>query len=310
MGAHVSKPMNGVTPPPWRLLLLLVALLAACGPNAARAPGAASPTPAPSGGSSLAALKYNVLATVGPLAYCDPDEFPVARAGGSQEQALQLYPTIRASADTYAAILMHLQLREPLTDTQKLAVYQEWKQLNALRLTGSSPPYGFNQLFSTNGALEQVSGSVAADGTVTVSDRRPGRLNCPICLTAGTLIDTPGGSVTVTAIRPGMTVWSTDGSGMRVPAAVLDTGQMQAPRGHVVLRITLADGRSVTASPGHPTADGRRLGGLRVGDRLDGGLIEAILPLAYNGFTYDLLPAGPTRAYWANGILIGSTLGS
>lgn len=27
-----------------------------------------------------------------------------------------------------------------------------------------------------------------------------------------------------------------------------------------------------------------------------------------NGYTYDVLPSGDTGLYWANGILIGSTL--
>jgi hypothetical protein len=296
---------------PRRFLLAGLVLLAACGPNPGRTSGsgAASPTPGPAGVATPAALKYDVIAAVGPLAFCDPDEFPVVRAGGAQEQALQLYPSIRQSGEVYAVILDHLQIHEPLSDGQKLSVYQEWKQLNALKLTGSAPPYGFDQLFRTSASVEQVSGSVAADGSVAVGSRRPGRLNCPICLTAGTRIDTPGGSMPVTAVRAGMTVWSTDRSGLRVRATVLDTGQARAPVGHMVLLITLADGRSVTASPGHPTADGRRLGQLRVGDELDGTAIGSILPLAYDGFTYDLLPSGATGAYWANGILIGSTLG-
>jgi len=71
----------------------------------------------------------------------------------------------------------------------------------------------------------------------------------------------------------------------------------------------LADGRELLASPGHKTADGRVLGSLAAGDRLDGSTIKLWELVPYSGDrTYDLLPAGATGAYWANGVLLGSTL--
>jgi hypothetical protein len=75
-----------------------------------------------------------------------------------------------------------------------------------------------------------------------------------------------------------------------------------------VVRVTLADGRAVVASPGHPTADGRRVGELNPGDLLDGSRILAIDLLPYAGDTWDLLPLSSTGEYWANGVLLGSTL--
>jgi hypothetical protein len=75
----------------------------------------------------------------------------------------------------------------------------------------------------------------------------------------------------------------------------------------VVLR--LRDGRVLTASPGHPLADGRRLMDLSVGSSYDGSRVVAVRWEDYTGgWTYDVLPAGPTGHYWANGILIASTL--
>jgi hypothetical protein len=51
------------------------------------------------------------------------------------------------------------------------------------------------------------------------------------------------------------------------------------------------------------------LGDLAVNDRLDGALVINVERLHYAGTaTYDLLPSGDTGFYWANGILIGSTL--
>jgi hypothetical protein len=71
----------------------------------------------------------------------------------------------------------------------------------------------------------------------------------------------------------------------------------------------LSDGRELWASPGHPTADGRKLGDLQTGDLLDGAHINLIEHLTYDEIaTYDLLPSGDTGSYWANEILMGSTL--
>jgi len=76
-----------------------------------------------------------------------------------------------------------------------------------------------------------------------------------------------------------------------------------------MVHLKLADGRELLASPGHRTADGRQLGALAVGDRLDGSTITLWEVVPYSGdHTYDLLPAGPTGTYWANGILLLSTL--
>lgn len=294
----------------WLGFGILLTLLSACGPNAGGA-ASSSPTPTPTAGAALSTteLKYRVIAAVGPLDYCDPDEYPVARVGGAQENAIRLYPTIQASRNTYTTILAHLNLHEPLDDAQKLAVYKEWKQLNVLMLS-AAVPFAFAQTFRSGAGstTETVIGSVNASGGVHIDSRQPGHRNCPICLAAGTTIDAPAGPIPATAVHVGMKVWSTDTKGRRVAVAVVETGKMQAPIGHQVLAVTLADGRSITASPGHPTADGRHLGQLQPGDVLDGARIVAVVATPYSGFTYDLLPGGVTGAYWADGVLLGSTL--
>jgi hypothetical protein len=76
-----------------------------------------------------------------------------------------------------------------------------------------------------------------------------------------------------------------------------------------MVTVRLNDGRIVTASPGHPTEDGRTLGSYQVGDTLDSGLVVAVEHVLYDSnATYDLLPSGTTHLYWANGILLRSTL--
>jgi len=177
-------------------------------------------------------------------------------------------------------------------------------------MLSAAVPFAFAQTFRSGAGstTETVIGSVNASGGVHIDSRQPGHRNCPICLAAGTTVDAPAGPIPATAVNVGMKGWSTDTKGRRVAVAVVETGKMQAPVGHQVLAITLADGRSITASPGHPTADGRHLGQLQPGDVLDGARIVAVVAAPYSGFTYDLLPGGVTGAYWADGVLLGSTL--
>jgi hypothetical protein len=130
-----------------------------------------------------------------------------------------------------------------------------------------------------------------------------------ICLSADDRIATPIGPVAVSQLHPGMIVWTLDAVGGRVAAPVLRVRHLAAPPGYRMLRLTLSDGRVVDASAGHPTVTGRRIGDLKTGDLLDGSRLRTVEQKPYTGDTWDLLPAGPTGAYWANDVLLGSTLG-
>lgn len=129
-----------------------------------------------------------------------------------------------------------------------------------------------------------------------------------ICLAAGDQIATPSGPVAVDQLRQGMLVWTRDAAGRRIAAPVLVVVHTPAPRGLHILRLLLSDGRAVEASAGHPTTDGRHIGELKAGDVLDGSRLISVEPIPYVGDTWDLLPAGPNGDYWANGVLLGSTL--
>jgi hypothetical protein len=131
-----------------------------------------------------------------------------------------------------------------------------------------------------------------------------------ICLPASARIATPTGSVPVSQLRPGMTVWTLDASGRRVAAPIRVVSHVPAPVGHHVLRVVLADGRTVEASAGHPTLTGRLVGTFGPGDLLDGSPVTAVESIPYADDTWDLLPAGPTGVYWANDVLLASTLRS
>jgi hypothetical protein len=258
-------------------------------------------------------LKFKLMDAVGTPVYCDPDFYPIARGGGEQANAIADYPQIRAQADLYAAIVAHEHLPTgDLTDPQKLIAYRAFKLLNALILTQDGNDYAFDFRAQSKGtsSIQLVKGTVRIDGVLTVtSTTASGPPPCPICLAASTLIATPSGAVRVVDVTPGMLVWTASAGGQRVVVRVLEVGSTPVPAGHLMVHLKLADGRELLASPGHRTADGRPLGTLAVGERLDGSTITLWELVPYAGErTYDLLPAGLTATYWADGILLSSTL--
>jgi len=279
------------------LVVAATILLASCGGIVT-----ASPTP-PSAPLPAAELKYRVMDAAGRIWFCDPDFYPIGRAD-ERDLARQKIASIQGDAETYAAITARVGADE-------LAVYREWKALGALQLQPVNDVFGFAYLArKTETAGERVDGRVSRSGQVNVQFRTAsGPLNCPICLARGTRIATPSGDVPVEDLRVGDIVWTLGERGIRVAAPLVAIGSTPVPATHEVVRVALDDGRSVLASPGHPTADGRRIGDLAAGDVLDGGRVASAIRGTYDGgLTFDVLPAGATGAYWANGVLLGSTL--
>lgn len=280
-----------------RLVSLLVLLASACGGGLT-----AGPTPQPSP-LPAAELKYRVMAAAGRIWFCDPDYYPIARAD-ERDVAHQKIADIQKDAVTYAVITARV-------GTDELAVYRDWKALNALQLQPVNDVFGFAYLAQkSDKAGERVDGRVTPAGTVTVLARTSaGPPNCPICLARGTRIATPNGDIAVEDLRVGDLVWTADADGARMAAPLVAMGNAPVPATHNVVDVVLDDGRTVLVSPGHPTADGRRVGDLRPGDMLDGARVVSVDRVAYEGgATFDVLPAGATGTYWANGIRLGSTL--
>jgi hypothetical protein len=270
--------------------------------------------PAPVGNPlTVDELKFKVMDAVGTPVFCDPDVYPIARQEGEQTNAVANYPQIRAQADLYAAIIAHEHLPSgDLNDAQKLTIYRAFKLSRALTLTRNGDDYAFDfrARSQSQGSIQLTAGTVRIDGVVTVTSKTASAPPpCPICLAANTLIETPSGAVRVVDVQPGMLVWTMSAGGTRVAAPVVEVGSTPVPAGHLMVHLKLADGRELLASPGHRTADGRPLGALAVGDRLDGSTVRLWELVPYAGDrTYDLLPAGPTGTYWANRILLSSTL--
>jgi hypothetical protein len=305
------------------LLGTLLALAVACSgtPAPSGSPGP-SPTPSPSpsaspspiGELSADELRYALLAQFSPISWCDPDFYPIQHQD-EQVSADQHWPEIIAGAETFSAITAHLGLApDPtLQGAERLAAYREWKLLNAVRLETIVDGYAFDLITETNPGLGQgihSVGTIDAQGTIELAlQEQSGLTACPICLARGTLIATPNGDVPIELLRAGDLVWTLDEAGLRVAQPLVRVGSTPVPPTHEVVHLVLDDGREVWASAGHPTADVRAVGTLALGDKLDGARVAGIERVTYSGgATFDILPDSPSGTYWANGILLGSTL--
>ena len=152
--------------------------------------------------------------------------------------------------------------------------------------------------------LTRIEGNIAVFSKKTNLDAP-----CPICLAKGAMIDTSLGLVAVEHLAVGMPVWTMGKNGQRVSGVVTKTSKVPVPPTHQMVHLVLSDNRELFVSPGHPMMDGRTVGELAVGDLYDGVTVMSTERVPYGeDATYDLLPSGGTGSYWANGILIGSTL--
>jgi len=287
------------------LALLIVAISQACGSE----PGV-SPTPTPT--YSQYQLEYQLLARYPDFFWCDPDLYPIARPGQEELNAQQQFSDIQANSEEFSAILEHLGLavKSNYTDAEKLGIYREHKLLSyAIALTPAGSIYDYSIRTGENQGL-LIQGTITLSGKITVLKQEPSFNTCPICLSKGTLIDAPGGPIPVEKLVLGTVIYTVDESGNRLAAPIIKVSSAQVPPAFLVLKVTLEDGRSVTASPNHPTADLRALCSYGIGDALDGSRVKKVDLIAYSGSeTYDLLSSGGTGLYFANGILLKSTLG-
>ncbi len=162
---------------------------------------------------------------------------------------------------------------------------------------------------ASNGCTISLTLIKISGGTATFTEKTDYNRPCPICLAENTLINTPNGQITVQDLKEGMAAWTVDEKGNKVSATIIKTSKTPVPPTHQMVHIILDDGREVFASPGHPLTDGRVFNDLAAGDALNGSTIKTAEKTAYDkGCTYDILPSGGTGFYYANGILIGSTL--
>jgi hypothetical protein len=261
-----------------------------------------------SGSLSTPELKYRLIDTIGAPLFCGP---PVVRVPSDGDAAQQVAALRSQEPATFDAIVRHERLdASHLTADDNRRILQQVDVLQALPLQAEGQLFRFDYI-AGRPSPEHVVGTIDAHGAISLESHDPtsfpARGGCPICLASGDRIATPGGQIPVTELRPGMLVWTID-AGRRVAAPIAIVRHTPAPFGHHVIRVVLADRRAVVASPGHPTADARRVGDLNPGDLLDGSRIVTVDLLPYVGDTWDLLPRSSTGMYWADGVLLGSTL--
>lgn len=289
-------------------------------PSTSKPPGTSGPAPTPElptplptiqSAFSPTELKYRVLDEFPDFFFCDPDYFPVG-TGDEMGLARQRFQQLQENQEEFQAILARngLEGLSSFIDEQKLLIYRDHKKLTAVYFELVGDKFQFQIQTGTEGQQGFfIKGTIDGKGSIDVQEREDSFPSCPICLAENTLIDTPQGAVAVQDLQAGDVVWTMNSAGERVPAVLLKAAHVTVPANHQIIHIILADGRELWASPGHPTADGRKLGDLTVNDLLDGTRILSLERLPYQGtVTYDILPSGVTGFYWANGILMGSTL--
>jgi hypothetical protein len=259
---------------------------------------------------SLYELRYKLLAAYPDYFWCDPDLYPVARPGVEQQNAIDQFAAIQANQEEFSAILTHVNLsnQASYTDDEKLQIYREYKKLNdAVQMVPASSGYTFSIRTGQNQG-KKYDGKISNAGVIKVTSETTSFNTCPICLAAGTLIDSPEGLIPVERLRQGMVIYTVDKTGKKITGKILTTMSVPVPESFKIINIVLNDGRRISASPSHPTTDGRVISELKAGDMLDGGMVVSVAPTLYSGSTYDVLPDGGTGFYWANGILLKSTL--
>ncbi|HEX9989146.1 MAG TPA: Hint domain-containing protein [Chloroflexia bacterium] len=277
--------------------------------------------PAPSLILSTTELKYRIFEMFGRyVRYCDPDYYPIGSAEVERRSMLGWYAAVDRTTDEFKTILRNnnLSSTDDLTPDHILAIYRDYKRLHSFLFEKEGERYKFRLTTSKegdpgpSGPGNRVEGFIQENGLVEVTSSTPTSFRCPlICLSGSTMISSLDGAVPVRDLRVGMSIWTVDEKGVRRSATILKTSRVAVGADHQMVRLKLEDGRELSASPGHPIADGRTLGSLREGDTVDGvRVLSADLVPYGEGYTYDVLPSGGTGHYWANGILLGSTLTS
>ena len=278
------------------------------GPNCAFAP-------CPGRSYQPTELRYRLRDYFGEPFFCDPDFYPIAREE-EQISAMRHFSELQENQEEFAVILKRLNIaaKDVFSSEEQLRIWREHKKLGAIRfgpvVEGLDDSYGFELRLGeeSKGRGELISGFIKTDGGISIRGRERAFLTCPICLSGGTFIDTPAGPTAVRDIRVGDIVWTTDRAGRRVGAPVVAVGKTPVT-GHQVVRLLLDDGHFLTASPGHPLGDGRILGDLKAGDIIEKStVLRANLVPYTEPFTYDILPAGNTGFYFANGVMLQSTI--
>lgn len=127
----------------------------------------------------------------------------------------------------------------------------------------------------------------------------------PICCSPHTMILTSKGYKDIENIKVGEYVISDNGE----PSYVIKTSKLRVYN-HKIVEVKLNDGTVLEISPGHPIGPRSiTFGALKPGFKLDKREVVSTMLVEYKEkYTYDILPNSLTGNYYANGVLIGSSL--
>jgi hypothetical protein len=97
--------------------------------------------------------------------------------------------------------------------------------------------------------------------------------------------------------------------GKLVAVPVILTNRVPVTGTHHMVEVRLNNGRVLSISPSHPTADGRTFADLAKGAVVDGVALDSVRRVPYaEAYTYDILPDSDSGSYFAGSVQIGTTL--
>lgn len=131
-----------------------------------------------------------------------------------------------------------------------------------------------------------------------------GECQNPNCLSPDTRIKTDGIQKRIADIKVGDIVISDDDNKVKV----IKIKKIEAKK-YKILKVEFNDGTILEISPNHPTSDGRLFKDLMMGDIVNNRIVIETKLIQYNyKYTYDILPDSEKGNYYANSVLVGSTL--
>jgi len=155
-----------------------------------------------------------------------------------------------------------------------------------------------------------VNAGASRTGCFPATDKGTCPLGCAqcVCTAPNTPIATPSGERAISELRVGDLVYSVH-HGKLVAVPVILTNRVPVTGAHHMVEVRLSNGRVLSISPSHPTADGRTFADLANGDVLDGMVIDSVHRTRYTeAYTYDILPDSDSGTYFAGTVQIGTTL--
>ena len=129
-----------------------------------------------------------------------------------------------------------------------------------------------------------------------------------VCTAPDTPIATPSGERAISELKVGDLVYSVH-HGQLIAVPVILTNRVPVTGTHHMVEVRLSNGRVLSVSPSHPTADGRTFADLAQGNVVDGVVIDSVRRVPYTeAYTYDILPDSDSGTYFAGSVQIGTTL--